>query len=157
MDTRPEAERVQIELMRKMSPAKKFGLVRSMTQTMIQASRENIRRLHPNANEEELTLIFIELYYGKELANRVGVDRERRKVEGTDRPFIDASPEDTILNKLEWYKMGGEVSDRQWNDILGVLKVQGAALDMNYLQRWAAVLDVTDLLESALVDAGLKE
>src|SRR6266516_5632140 len=107
MDTRPEAERVQIELMRKMSPAKKFGLVRSMTQTMIQASRKNNRRLHHNANEEELTLIFIELWCGKELANRVSVDRERRKVEGTDRPFIDASPEDTILNKLEWYKMGG--------------------------------------------------
>jgi hypothetical protein len=78
-DTSPEAERVQIELMRKMSPAKKFGLVRSMAQTMIQASRENIRRLHPNASEEELTLIFIELYYGKELANCVRMDRERRK------------------------------------------------------------------------------
>ncbi len=75
--------------------------------------------------------------------------------EGT-RPFYFSSPEDIILNKLEWYKMGGEVSDRQWNDIIGVLKVQGTALDMNYLQRWAAVLDVTDLLERALVDAGLK-
>ena len=77
-------------------------------------------------------------------------------LEGT-RPFNVASPEGTILNKLEWYKMGGEVSDRQWNDILGVLKVQGTDLDMNYLQKWAANLDVTDLLERALVDAGLKE
>ncbi len=77
-------------------------------------------------------------------------------LEGT-RPFNVASPEGTILNKLEWYKMGGEVSDRQWNDILGVLKVQGTHLDMNYLQKWAANLDVTDLLERALVDAGLKE
>ena len=77
-------------------------------------------------------------------------------IEGT-RPFNMASPEGIILNKLEWYKMGGEVSDRQWNDILGVLKVQGTALDMDYLQRWAVVLDVTDLLERALVDAGLKE
>jgi len=79
MDTRPKAERVQIELMRKMSPAKKFGLVRSMTQTMIQASRENIRALHQGASEDELTLTFIELYYGKELANRVRMDREKRK------------------------------------------------------------------------------
>jgi hypothetical protein len=76
-------------------------------------------------------------------------------VEGT-RPFSMASPEGTILNKLEWYRMGSEVSDRQWNDILGVLKVQGTHLDMNYLQKWAANLDVTDLLERALVDAGLK-
>ncbi len=77
-------------------------------------------------------------------------------LEGT-RPFNVASPEGTILNKLEWYRMGGEVSDRQWNDILGVLKVQGTHLDMNYLQKWAANLNVTDLLERALVDAGLKE
>ena len=73
------------------------------------------------------------------------------------RPFNVASPEGTILNKLEWYRMGGEVSDRQWNDILGVLKVQGTSLDIDYLQKWAANLRVTDLLERALVDAGLKE
>src|SRR6266704_4175313 len=76
-------------------------------------------------------------------------------LEGT-RPYNVASPEGTILNKLEWYRMGGEVSDRQWNDILGVLKVQGTHLDMNYLQKWAANLNVTDLLKRALVDAGLK-
>ena len=77
-------------------------------------------------------------------------------LEGT-RPFNVASPEGTILNKLEWYRMGGEVSDRQWNDILGVLKVQSTNLDMNYLQKWAANLNVTDLLERALVDAGLED
>jgi hypothetical protein len=77
-------------------------------------------------------------------------------IEGT-RPFYVASPEGTILNKLEWYRMGNEISDRQWNDILGVLKVQGTTLDLDYLQRWAAALRVTDLLERALVDAGLKE
>ncbi len=77
-------------------------------------------------------------------------------LEGT-RPFNVASPEGTILNKLEWYRMGGEVSDRQWNDILGVLKVQGMHLDMDYLKKWSANLKVTDLLERALVDAGLKE
>jgi len=78
-DTSPEAEQVQIELIRKMSPAKKFNLVRSMTRTMIQASRANIRALHPDANESEQRLLFIELYYGKELAQRVRMDSERRK------------------------------------------------------------------------------
>ena len=80
-----------------------------------------------------------------------------KTLEGSDRPFYVASPEGTILNKLEWYRMGGEVSDRQWNDILGVLKVQGTNLDMAYLQRWAVALKVSDLLERALVDAGLAE
>jgi len=77
-------------------------------------------------------------------------------LEGT-RPFNIASPEGTILNKLEWYRMGGEVSDRQWKDILGVLKIQGTNLDMDYLKKWSANLNVTDLLERALVDAGLKD
>ena len=80
-----------------------------------------------------------------------------KTLEGSERPFYVASPEGTILNKLEWYRMGGEVSDRQWNDILGVLKVQGSNLDMVYLQRWAAVLEVSDLLARVLLDAGLKE
>ncbi len=82
--------------------------------------------------------------------------RQELLAEGT-RPFYMASPEGTILNKLEWYRMGGEVSDRQWNDILGVLKVQGTALDMAYMQRWAKALQVTDLLERALVEAGIQE
>jgi hypothetical protein len=61
-----------------------------------------------------------------------------------------ASPEDTILSKLEWYRMGGEVSERQWRDILGVLKTRAGELDLAYLKKWAADLKVTDLLERAL-------
>lgn len=45
--------------------------------------------------------------------------------------------------------MGGQVSDRQWGDILGVLNVQGDALDQKYLDRWAPLLDVTSLLVRA--------
>jgi hypothetical protein len=66
-----------------------------------------------------------------------------------------ASPEDTILSKLEWYRMGGEVSDRQWRDILGVLKTRKTDLDRDYLQQWAKELKVSDLLVRALVQAGL--
>ncbi len=78
-DTSPEMERVQIELLRKASPAKIFGLVRSMSQTLMQASRENIRKLHPDASKEELTLIFVELYYGEEIASLVRTQMERRR------------------------------------------------------------------------------
>jgi hypothetical protein len=79
MDTSPEAERVQIELLRKASPIKKFGIVRSLSQSLIQASRRNIQQLHPDITEEELRLIFIEMHYGKEIANRMRSDVERRK------------------------------------------------------------------------------
>ncbi len=57
-----------------------------------------------------------------------------------------ASPEDTLLHKLIWYKLGNQISDRQWGDIVGMLKVQGELLDQEYLNRWAPVLDVADLL-----------
>ena len=46
------------------------------------------------------------------------------------------SPEDTILAKLDWYRQGGEVSDRQWRDILGMLKTRAGELDLEYLRRW---------------------
>jgi hypothetical protein len=61
-----------------------------------------------------------------------------------------ASAEDTILSKLEWYRMGGEASERQWRDILGVLKTRAGELDLNYLSKWAKELKVADLLERAL-------
>ena len=66
-----------------------------------------------------------------------------------------ASPEDIVLAKLDWYRQGGCVSDRQWRDVLGVLKVQGSALSRDYLRDWAARLNLTDLLRRAQEDAGL--
>jgi hypothetical protein len=66
-----------------------------------------------------------------------------------------ATSEDTILTKLEWYRAGDETSDRQWQDVLGVLKIQNKQLDIAYLRQWAAELGVADLLETALIRAGV--
>ena len=63
--------------------------------------------------------------------------------------FVD-TPEDTILRKLEWYRRGGEASERQWRDVLGIIDAQSARLDRPYLREWAMKLDVSDLLERAL-------
>ena len=68
-------------------------------------------------------------------------------------PLVMVSPEDTVLLKLEWYRLGGESSERQWLDILGVLRVQAGRLDDAYLDRWAADLGVPDLLGEARRDA----
>ena len=70
------------------------------------------------------------------------------------RPVV-ASPEDTVLLKLRWYRLGHEVARQQWSDAVGVMKVQGNALDVGYLMEWARRLQVADLLQKALQDAGL--
>lgn len=61
-----------------------------------------------------------------------------------------ATAEDTILAKLLWYRSGGEVSQVQWADVLGIIGTQGAGLDVGYLREWAGPLGVQDLLEKAL-------
>ena len=65
-----------------------------------------------------------------------------------------ASAEDTVLQKLHWFRLGRGVSDRQWQDLLGVLQVQGSRLDRQYLDRGAGLLGVEDLLRRALREAG---
>jgi len=60
----------------------------------------------------------------------------------------------TLLRKLEWFRRGGEVSDRQWRDILGVLRIQGERLDRALLTSWANRLGVSDLLERARQETG---
>ena len=83
-------------------------------------------------------------------------ERRVAQVVATDpeRTAYVASPEDVVLAKLERFRLGGEVSDRQWRDVLGVLKVQGERLDLVYLRRWAAALKIADLLEQALAQTG---
>lgn len=69
--------------------------------------------------------------------------------------FYVASPEDIILSKLDWFRIGGCVSGRQWQDVMGVLKVQDNILDMEYLRHWAAELSLSKLLQQAYKDAGI--
>lgn len=66
--------------------------------------------------------------------------------------FVDTA-EDTILRKLEWFRRGGEVSERQWRDVLGILRTQAARLDDTRLLAWAGRLGVSDLLDRAMREA----
>ena len=81
----------------------------------------------------------------QQLARRRAVDL------GGGRRMYVHPPEDILLQKLRWYRLGGEVSDRQWRDVAAIVRVQGPLLDRAYLRDGAAVLGVVDLLERALV------
>ena len=90
--------------------------------------------------------------------DRVQFERRVEQVFATNpeqKVFI-LTAEDIILAKLEWYRMGGEVSDRHWRDILGVLTVQADRLDRDYLRKWAVELGVADLLQRAFKETGLE-
>ena len=76
----------------------------------------------------------------------------RREVDLHGRRIFVHPPEDILLQKLRWFRAGGEASDRQWRDVLGIVRVQGARLDRSYLKAQAEILQVTDLLEQALDD-----
>jgi hypothetical protein len=71
-----------------------------------------------------------------------------------EQPIVLQTPEDLILFKLRWYRLGGETSEQQWNDVLGVLKVQAGRLDAAYLDHWAKQIRVDDLLARARQESG---
>jgi hypothetical protein len=64
----------------------------------------------------------------------------------TDIEVPVASPEDIVLAKLRWYDLGGRTSERQWSDILGVLRVQRGKLDWGYIEEWGPRLGVAELV-----------
>ena len=80
----------------------------------------------------------------QQLARRLDVDL------GDGRHLYVHPPEDILLQKLRWYQRGGETSDRQWRDIVGIVRVQGARLDREYLSRMANAVGLSTLLNRAL-------
>ena len=106
------------------------------------------------------TMFKVDIFLPKPRAfDRAQFERRIRLVLARDpeRAAYVASPEDTILSKLEWYRLGREVSERQWRDVVGVLKSRAARLDVAYVRHLAGELGVSNLLQRALTEAGIKE
>ncbi len=86
---------------------------------------------------------------------------ERRELENMDDDatpsFYVQTAEDLVLSKMQWYREANEVSDRQWNDILSVMKLQSFTLDLEYLEYWSKELNINDLLNKALDESGFTE
>ncbi len=70
-DTDPKTKKAQIELIRKASIAKRISVMRSLSKSVILLSRRTIKRAKPNFNEKEVSLAFVSLHYGKDLAARL--------------------------------------------------------------------------------------
>jgi hypothetical protein len=98
------------------------------------------------------TMMKVDVFVARERPfDQRALDRaQMATIEGHTIPV--ASPEDTLLAKLEWYRRGGEVSERQWGDVLGLIRT-GKTLDARYLRDGARELDVSDLLQRAWDDA----
>lgn len=93
------------------------------------------------------------LYHQKALERKI---KDTLEDDNIKTQFYFSSPEDIIISKLQWYELGGKVSERQWLDVIGVMKVQRDSLDKNYLQIWAKKLGIFELLKNAFEDAEIQ-
>ena len=117
------------------------------------AARDAVRR-HTSFNLVHLdSVLKVDLFVlGDDLLDRRQLER-RQRVQVRDDPPCElwiGSEEDQILRKLTWYEAGGQVSDRQWRDVLGILAVQQSRLDMESLRSQAQTLGLSELLERAI-------
>jgi hypothetical protein len=91
---------------------------------------------------------------GDGLLDRMQLERRFLvEVPGVDGGIWVTSAEDQVLRKLDWYRQGGSVSDRQWRDVVGILRVQGAAVDLDYLTTTAQACGMSDDLGTAMREA----
>ena len=71
------------------------------------------------------------------------------------KAFLVETAEDLVLSKLRWFRMTNETSERQWFDVLGVLKMNCFDIDTEYIEHWAKELRVDDLLVRAFDESGI--
>ena len=105
------------------------------------------------------TMIKIDVFIHKEDSYAEMALRRKRQdtfEELANVEFYFSSPEDIIIAKLQWYKIGGFVSERQWLDTIGVIKVQGDLLDKKYLKSWSQKLGLSSLMQKAFDEADVK-
>jgi hypothetical protein len=122
------------------------------------ALKDSVRSGLPSNAIHRTTHVKLDLYVRRNEGIHAEELRRAQRVRLTGAEGSEAnvaSAEDTVLQKLLWYRKGGEVSDRQWRDVLGVLKTRGPDLERAYLDEWAPRLGVLDLYVRARREAGL--
>lgn len=120
-----------------------------------EAMRQAVRACDTfNAIQPEIGFKVDFFILGRSAFDRQSFGRRRAAaLEESGASIFFYAPEDMVLRKLEWYRKGGEVSEQQWRDVIGILLVQRDRLDTAYLKTWAAPLGVSDLLERVTSEA----
>ncbi len=139
-----------VDVVAALRPSHAEELVRRLADTYYIDAQMIVASLRQNipANLIHLgTMVKIDLY-GERSMPFTGAALDRASCEtppGCPLPIRFASAEDVVLAKLRWYRDGGERSERQWGDLLGILRVQGDTLDQTYMDPWLERLGVRDL------------
>ena len=95
---------------------------------------------------------------GGSLLDRLQLERRRRILvrDGPPQHLWVTAPAEQVLRKLQWYQFGGRVSERQWRDVVGILRTQHLSLDIAELTKTAASTGLEELLAAALRAAGIE-
>jgi hypothetical protein len=115
--------------------------------------RKSVRRRSSFNMIHLQTMLKVDIFLLKDdpASEREMARRESYRI--SDEPRQDlfvASAEDTLLRKLLWFRLGASISDRHWQDVLGILAVRADTLDRDYLETQAEALGVGDLLTKIL-------
>jgi hypothetical protein len=97
----------------------------------------------------------IDIFIRKDTAFEKQLITRRRTLKLSDsleKSFSVISPEDIILLKLQWYCDSGH-SERQWNDVVGILTTQREKLDFHYMRKWSDILGINELLEKVISES----
>ena len=118
--------------------------------TTAAATHDSFKLLHHHSSFK-IDLFFL----GDGDLDRLQIERRQLlDLDGLTRPIWVTAPEDVVLRKLWWFRLGGAVSDRQWNDVVAIIRVQGRRLDRVTLSADATRNGLAELLNRAFEDAG---
>lgn len=121
----------------------------------VDSAREAIRG-HSSFNlVDTATALKVDLFVvGDGLLDRMQIERRVLvSIPGSRNGIWVTAAEDQVLRKLDWFRQGGSMSDRQWRDVVGILRIHGQSMDIDYLRTSASEIGLTDQVEEALQQA----
>ena len=121
----------------------------------VDAAREAIRDRSSFNLVDTASALKVDLFVvGDGLLDRMQIERRVLvPVSGAANGIWVTAAEDQVLRKLDWFRQGGAMSDRQWRDVVGILRIHLESMDLVYLQASAHEVGLTDDLGEALGQA----